>query len=267
MGTRIRKTVCWNCGCEVPRVKYEEINYIPKCPKCKCNYPEKPKLEAKLTEYQDEYLKNRTQENLNRLFSPMREMVFNLICSKLKKKGQCRTYEDIEDMVSWTLCKLVSYYTTKPEFKIGGSFVGYISEVIKYPLYNEKDKEKTENEVSMFEPLNEDSDETIIDKLTNKTYEFDIMSVLGESETNILVINVMDYVKTSIKMMYEVSDDKIKFSKSLSLMLLINHFFNQKTNRFFSEWWKMSDISLRDNFVKCTDILKENLYRCMMNGK
>lgn len=266
MGTRIRKTICWNCGCEVPRIKYEEINYIPKCPKCKCNYPEKPKLEAKLTEYQDEYLKDRTQKNLNKLFSPMREMIFNLICSKLKKKGQCRTYEDIEDMVSWTLCKLVSYYTTKPEFKISGSFVGYISEVIKYPLYNEKDKEKTENEISMFEPLNEDSDETIIDKLSNDVYEFDVLKVLGESESNLTVINIMDFVKTSITMMYKVSNDKNKFSKSLNLMILMNHFFNQKTNRFFSEWWKMSDISLRDNFIKCTDILKDNLYRCMIGN-
>lgn len=263
----MKKVKCWNCGHEVPRLNYAEINYVPICEHCGSKYPEKPKLEAKLTEYQDEYLNNRTQENLNKLFSPMRDMIFNLICSKLKKKSQCRTYEDIEDMVSWTLCKLVSYYTTKPEFKISGSFVGYISEVIKFPLYNEKDKNRQELEKSIYDPLNDDSDDTILDKLSNETYELDISTIFGETESNMTVNYVMDYVKTSIKMMYEVTEEKSKFSKSLNLMILINHFFNQKSNRFFSEWWKMSDIDLKDKFMKCTDILKENLYRCLMNGK
>lgn len=262
----IRKAKCWNCGTEVPKIKYDEIKYIPKCPKCGCNYPEKPKLEAKLTEYQDEYLKNRTQANLNKLFSPMRELVFNLMCSKLKKMGQCRPYEDVEDMVSWTLCKLVSYYTTKEEFKIAGSFTGYISEVIKYPLYNEKDKEKSTNEISMFEPLGEDSDETILDKLSNDSYEFDVLKVLDESESNILVKHIMDYLETSLITMYDVTNDKCKFSKTLNFMILINHFINKKTNRFFSEWWKMSDVELRDNFTKCTDLLKEILYRSIVGN-
>ena len=48
---------CWNCKCEVPYQFYNNIDYIPTCPNCGVSYPEKPKDEALLSIYQDEYLK------------------------------------------------------------------------------------------------------------------------------------------------------------------------------------------------------------------
>ena len=82
---------CWNCGHEVPYQVYSSINFVPKCPKCESLYPEKPRDEAMLSIYQDEYLADRSEKNFNRLFKALNVMTFNVICYKLKIKSFVNT--------------------------------------------------------------------------------------------------------------------------------------------------------------------------------
>ena len=135
---------CWNCGTEVPYQEYGKINFIPLCPKCGVQYPEKPKDEAFLSMYQNDYLNDKSDENYNKLFTLMSKVTFNIICHKLKSTSSYEDMDDIWDKVQWTLEKIDKYYREKPNFKIGASFVKYISQVVLYPLYNKGEQERKE---------------------------------------------------------------------------------------------------------------------------
>ena len=133
---------CWNCGYEVPYQVYSSINFVPKCPKCESLYPEKPRDEAMLSIYQDEYLADRSEKNFNRLFKALNVMTFNVICHKLKVKSSHEQLDDILDKVQWTLEKLAKYYKEKSDFKVTTSFNKYIGQLVLYPLYNKDEQEK-----------------------------------------------------------------------------------------------------------------------------
>lgn len=249
-----KKIKCWNCGEPVDRIIYSE-NTVTHCCKCGCIYPEKPKLEAMLTVYQDKYLQDRTSENREMLFKPMKDLTFNIICSKLKK-SQGRPYEDIEDMTNWTLLKLWEYYS-KPNFKITGSFTGYISKMVLFPLYNAKDKEKSKIEISIYSPLKEDSEKTIMDCLEDvqddSNFETAIFNTI-DKDNLIIELNVL--LKQVFKKSFEVGGMK----KCLKIALLFKHLINGKSDKFFSEWWNSSDdFDLQNNYFQCVEIFKKLL--------
>ena len=144
---------CWNCGHEVPYQVYSSINFVPKCPKCESLYPEKPRDEAMLSIYQDEYLADRSEKNFNRLFKALNVMTFNVICYKLKIKSSHEQLDDILDKVQWTLEKLAKYYIEKSDFKVTTSFNKYIGQLVLYPLYNKDEQERQKNEISIHIPM------------------------------------------------------------------------------------------------------------------
>lgn len=150
---------CWKCGTVVPYQTYEGLKTIPKCTECGTLYPEKPKDEALLTIYQDEWLKNKTDLNFNKFFSLLEKVTFNVIKHKLKSKVSYESLDDIYDKVQWTLEKLVTYYKEKPDFKITTSFVKYISKLVLFPLYNKSEKERRYNEISIYASKYKNSDE------------------------------------------------------------------------------------------------------------
>ena len=149
---------CWNCGIEVPYIEYDNINYIPKCKECGVLYPEKPKDEALLSIYQEEYLNDKSDENLSRLFELLKKVTFNVIRYKLKSKSSYEQIDEIWDKVQWSLEKLLMYYKEKPDFKITTSFVQYIKQVVLFPLYNKVEKERQKKEISIYTPKFKNSD-------------------------------------------------------------------------------------------------------------
>ena len=248
-----KKVNCWNCGESVDRVIYKP-NEITHCKKCGCVFPEKPKLEAMLTVYQDEYLNNPSEENKNRLFKPLKDLIFNIICQKLKKSSG-RLYEDIEDMTSWTILKLWEYYS-RPNFKITGSFIGYITKMVLYPLYNKEDKKRSDSEISIYTPTKEDSTKTILDtlsELSDDTFEDKIFNII-DKENLILELNV--FLKHIFKKSFEVGG----VQECINMALLFKHLINGKSDRFFSDWWNTTDdIDLQNNYFQCIEIFKKLL--------
>ena len=140
---------CWNCKTEVPYQEYEKIDFVPTCPKCGAKYPEKPRDEALLSIYQDDYLNDRSEKNYNKFFKLLNKVTFNVICHKLKSSSSHECIDDILDKTQWTMEKLTKYYTEKEDFKITTSFVKYLGQVVLYPLYNKDEKEKDEKEISI----------------------------------------------------------------------------------------------------------------------
>lgn len=258
-----KRIYCWNCKIEVQPVEYAKIKVKPVCPRCGCFYPEKPEIEAKLSLAQEEYLNNRTDENLAKLFEPLTKLTFNIICSKLKQSGKSEDPDKINDKVQWTLLKILSYYKDKPEFMIEGSFISYIGQVVLFPLYNKKDKEREVKEMSIYTPLDEKGAEgkrTLMDKyIEDNVVEIDDFIFREESKEHTIKM-MSEIIATSIDVLYKQNKN---FAECLNLVTLLYHYTSRKPDRFFSDWWRMSSISLRDNFNSCLEIIKKNLYRSL----
>jgi len=259
---RIKKIKCWKC--HEPLTDLDSTtNYA--CPYCNAHYSNKPINEAKLSILQEEYLATRDVKVLNRMMIIIQDIVYNLICSKLKASGKFLNEEDILDKVQWTLLKMTQYYN-REEFKITTSFTEYLSQVILYPLYNYKQKNLDQNEISIFTPLGHDSDsdndKTILDKIIENPY----LDGVGEAESYLFkelekehtITQVTDFIKSVTTMAYK----KKGFSTALKLLILFNHYLNKRSNRFFNEWWNTepNGISLRDYFEKSLSILRTTLY-------
>jgi hypothetical protein len=263
---------CWNCGHEVPYQKYADIDYVPKCDICGSLYPEKPKDEALLSIYQDEYLKNRSDKNLNRLFDLMSKVTFNVICYKLKCTSSYEEIDDIWDKVQWTLEKLIKYYKEKPDFKITTSFVQYIGQVILYPLYNKDARERQKKEISIYTPkfnnTKDKKNKELFDYLSSDT-DGGINEIENTIDYNItqnyLVSESTDYINTVIQSLYdyEVSEkSKHAFRSSLYMAQLYKYFISGEIeNKIVTDIMNSLDFTLIKKFNASRDIYKNILMK------
>ena len=260
---------CWKCGCEVSYQEYKNIDYIPVCPKCGVQYPEKPKDEALLSIYQDDYLKDRSDENLNRLFNLMSKVTLNVICHKLKCTSSHEESDDVWDKVQWVLEKIIKYYKEKPDFKIEVSFVKYISQVALYPLYNEKEQEKKKKEVSIFASKFND----LKNKNNKKLEDYIAYTDGGLSEIensmdydntkNHLIDESISYIKTVIESLYDYEIDRNSnhsFRNALYMAKLYEYFVNCKTDdKIFEEIKNSLDFNLIKKFNASKEMYKNML--------
>lgn len=263
---------CWHCGKEVPYQEYQNINFIPACPKCGVNYPEKPRDEALLSIYQDDYLANRTDKNFNKLFTLMSKVTFNVICHKLKSSSSHEELDDIWDKVQWTLEKITKYYKEKPDFKISTSFVQYISQVILFPLYNKEEQEKQKKEISIYTPKFSNSK----DKGNKELYDYlssETDGGINDTENTIdyklnqkhIIDRTIDYVNTVVESLYNYELDiksKKEFRHCLYMTQLYKFFIcgNMK-ERVVEEIMSSMDFTLIQKFESSKDIYKNMLIK------
>lgn len=255
-----KKLKCWQC--HTPLTNYDSsYNYL--CPHCNAEYANKPLNEAKLSILQNEYLATRDNKVLNKMMIIMNTLVYNLLCSRLKSSGKYLDEDDVMDKVQWTLLKM-TYYYSKPEFKIGSSFTEYLKQVILYPLYNDKQKEIEQMEISLFSPLsNDEESKTLIDKLSDTPYLEGKNEVENHLFGNIEKDNLVNIVNSFLQSLCLQAYKTKGFPTALKLMILYSHYFNKSTDRFFSNWWEIEDMELKDIFEKSQTVLKETIHESM----
>lgn len=262
---------CWNCKSEVPYQTYGLINYIPTCSHCGVMYPEKPKDEAKLSIYQDEYLKTRSDESFNKLFALMSDVTFNVICHKLKSKGSYEKNDDIWDKVQWTLEKITSYYKEKPDFKINTSFIQYIGQVVLFPIYNKEEQEREKKEISLYSSKykspNGSKEKELLDYLQKDDDEQGISEVEFkldyDSNKNTLIEKSISFVSDSINELYKyerMKNNNKEFKYSFYLAELYNLFICGKMeDRNVKDILDSLDSNLVKKFNDCVGLYKEVL--------
>ena len=265
---------CWDCSKEVPYQEYNSIDFIPKCPHCGALYPEKPKDEALLSIYQDDYLADRSDKNFNKLFNLISKVTFNIICHKLKCSSSYEGQDDIWDKVQWTLEKLTRYYREKPNFKITTSFIQYIGQVVLYPLYNKDEQEKNKKELSIHTPkfknskdkstkelcdyLSGDDGGGVVKDLEKKMdYESDKLAIVKETENylNELLNSLYDY---------DVSENSKKSFRDCYYMANLYKWFicGETEDKIVEEIINSLDFDLIKKFNESKNVYKEMLIEC-----
>jgi len=256
---------CWQCKKKLIKDTSEgfvdEPNLI--CPSCGAEFADKPFIEARLHILQKEYLQTRDSKIFGEMLKLMQDITYNQIVSRLRSSGVFLDPEDIKDKVHWGLEKMIILYSN-PNFRITTSFIEYIGNVVLYPLYNYKQKDKDENEISMFTPIGHskgsDKEYTYFDQLKetpvltgyNETEEYFYSESHKEHTINI----VNDYIDKVVT----ISNKKRDFATALKMAVLFNQYLNKKSEKFFAGWWKTEGITFRDYFEKSVTLLRDTIY-------
>lgn len=151
----------------------------------------KPKNESILFSLQNRYLKTRNSDILGKMYLIMYDIAYNLTTKKLPNSRKFQI-EYIEDKTSETVEKIITYYMTKPNFRIDNSFTGYISQVVLYPLFNKQTKQRQQSEISIeaiISKINKQNNNISPDSLNldfhlsgSEEIAFDIESIDHETE-------------------------------------------------------------------------------------
>lgn len=193
----------------------------------------------------------------------LEDITYNQIVSRLRSSGVFLDQADIEDKVQWCLIKMVTLYSNV-NFKINTSFIDYMGSVVLYPLYNYKQQDKDENEISLFTPINGknsngEKEYTYFEKLK----ETPILSGNNDTENyfykEVHKDHVINIVNEYITKVVTISKDKKNFGVSLQMMLLFNHYFHKKNDKFFAGWWETEGLELRDFFEKSVTLLRDTI--------
>ena len=263
---------CWNCKEEVPYQEYEKIDFVPICPKCGAKYPEKPKDEALLSIYQDDYLNDRSERNYNRFFKLLNKVTFNVICHKLKSSSANEEVDDILDKTQWTMEKLTKYYNEKPNFKITTSFVQYLGQVVLYPLYNKDEKEREKNEISIhsskYKNSKNEQPKELLDYLSSESdggMDKCNENLNYELSKNHLIDESVEFVSSVINSLYSHEENhksKNSFKNSYFMAKFYEYFIKGKSEeKIVSDIMNSMDYSLIEKFDKTKIMYKDILLK------
>lgn len=253
---------CWHCHKPLDAGVNNQV-----CPNCNSEFAEKPKNEAKYHILQKEYLETKKSETLGKILLLVEEFAYNIICGKLRSSGKFLDDEMINDKTSWVVEKMFKYYL-KPDFYIHVSAIDYISQVCLYALFGHAFKKVEQNEISVYTPLSlhngkDEGDQTILDHLSNETYmnnQWDIENIFYE---NIYKDNLVNHILEFMKEYLNVVAINYGFEHAFNLSQVIHHFFNNKNNRFISNWFQSkSGYQLYVNF----EVFKIQLRNFFRNG-
>ena len=255
-----RKT-CWHCHKHIDN-QNEEYDFI--CPHCSTHFADKPKNEAQFHLLQMKYLANKQdKDSFTKMILLIKEISYNQIVSKLKASGKFLYDEDLEDKVSWSVCKMISLYEN-PDFKITTSVIEYLNKVVLYPLYNYKLKDREQNEISLFLPINNHKnnnkkENTLYDLMKEKTMLEEIGEVENYFFINIEKENIINISNDFIdSILLTISENK-NFSYALKMLIVIDYFFQKKNNKLFTNWWNTEGLDFKKRFDKILILFRNNI--------
>ncbi len=244
---RLEKLFCTNCQSDI-QITQEEIPEV--CPKCNVKYFDKPINERKLHILQDQYLASRDESILAEMVILMEEIIKNLIHKNLKGSYVPDRENLVDDATNDSLLKILEYYKNKPEFYIENSFVGYLSQVILYPLYNTKKKEREHHEISLSSPVSSsaDNNQTLEDKLSveyhDESFTYEEDRIHNEDHKRDLRSSIEEFLGLIFKTILDRQGLRI----AVINWSLLNHYLDNKEDRFFSSCWNRYDNSIKNNY-------------------
>lgn len=232
--------------------KFEANERLEQCPLCKNKYYDKPDVERKLFTLQDSYYDNfnnaDSQKYLTEMIIEIEEIARNSFISILRRKGTFVSREELEDMTNDVVIKMLTYFR-RPVFRIEGSFVGYINQVILYPLYNDKKKEKEHKEISLYTTVKTNSEGkkmTLEDKLKkqNAGYIYSEEWMADKIQEDVQINALLDYIEeTFYALSFEYS-----LSDVFRIVSILIHYLEDKPDRLFNYLWSKYDNYLRHIF-------------------
>jgi len=248
-------------------IEYKNNKCKPQiCPFCKDKYSLKPLLEYKLFCLQEVFLKDKTNQKIsNDFFTLLDKYINRLILKKLKIKKLSYTKSVIREKINYTIYKLYIYYQ-KPEFKIEGSFAGYINQVLLDTFYNRK-RRREESHDSLNQKINEEKNE-IIDNIffygyhTLANIEVDVEEEIINRDKSIIdkLYQIISYVSSLVK-------EKENVKHKYLYMLGIYYFLNKKSELFLNKYYAITGTSTTIYLKKSETTLYDYLKRSLSKNK
>jgi hypothetical protein len=211
-------------------------------------------------------MQKKEKDVLNMMFEIFEKTTQNIIFGRVSRSGAFIPYEDIHEMARDSSLTMLSYYTTKLDFKVDDSFVGYLLQVIKYPMYNQDKQDKEKFEVSINTPISQkdgQKERTLEDKLSDTAhdaYHFTEDYLIQEADKEYLIRDMKDLMIS----LFNACTEKKGIYTALRFLILFNFFLDKKSEAFFNKVWDRYPTEERNLFdhylVLVSDFLKSRIH-------
>jgi hypothetical protein len=260
------KTFKFKCShCDNVIVYEGRINQPRTCIKCNHPYSMKPPTEYKLFLLQDKFLTNKSNRtNFHNFYEELIVYIKKLILKKLKGKIYLDGYY-IDEKVQDTMSKLSIYYFSKDNFKIEGSFAGYIEQALLDILYNRK-RVREENHDSLNFRMDDANDNELIDSLfsfgystlSNDTGSFDVEDNYINKDNTIVneIMYNIDYLLND-----NIMKKKFSLADRYLFLLGLEYFFEKQNESFTQKYYDYVGTNLTLIIEQFKLILKTQLYK------
>ena len=258
--TNFRYYTCSHCG-----KKHTSPNGFKKkyCPFCKHPYSMKPPIEYTLFCLQDKYLENKKNNKVsNVFFKKLYTYVTKLLLIKLKGKLSMNAFT-VKEKVNYTVSKLFFYYQ-KPEFRIEGSFGGYINSMLLDTLYNHK-RRREESHLSLDMKLDDEHHE-IIDKLfeigfsTLSEQVHDVEKIILEND-----VRIIEKLVIVIEEMFDLIAKRDSLESAIKFYLGLLYTINRVKEPFLDKYFYYFGSDINRYVQNTTGILYDVLKTALMD--
>jgi len=261
----VNRTKCKVCK---KFVTIEEYDPPKLCPLCRALYWDKPEVERTLHLYQDDFLESRDENIFTKMCLIFQEIIHNNIVAKLKGKVVAIQNEEIEDMVSETLVKLITYYR-RDTFRITDSFNGYISQMVLNPLYNKPKKDREQKNVSISISINEgrkggDKEVNLIDRIEAEGGKYGTEEwIMNEYQKKLQVKVLSEYIES----IFVIATKEQGLYEAYKIITLLTFFLESRSERFFGSLWNVYSNETKNFYESCKYSMKDFIQdEIMMNN-
>jgi ribosomal protein S27E len=241
---KLKKIKCPNPNCG-NLIIYKHKHRPIVCPFCEDEFFMKPKDEYTLFHLQKNYLINRDNKTLGKMYEILKLYAKKLIVKIVKNRYYFRK-DELEMKAHDSANKIIDYYLTKPEFKIENSFGGYLNWPIKHVLYSSKQEESCDSLNCMIDNDNELEEylPTISEETRSKMIVHFEENLIDNNSSILLELN-----KIIDKMMITINKN---FSKKHAILFLIglNHKFSGQANNFMDDFYLYSGLDVQSSIDK-----------------
>lgn len=243
---KIKHRKCSICS---KTVKWEWGNKPTRCPHCNAIHFDKPPMEAKLFNLQEDWLETKNKEVIGKMFPIMKEYARRIVLKNLT--GNARYDETkLETVSSDTANKLVEYYLSKENFSIFQSFGFYLDKIAKQNMFAKKLQDRDQIEFSIEEFIeNHEDNSTAIDSL-----EFEAEKQSEDWHQSVDDQINIDYVVNEAEKFVGHIIDRIRqdygYRMALMQLILLNRFFEGASKKFFKRAYRYKGEEYKEVFEK-----------------
>lgn len=196
-------------------------NYI--CPLCGEDVCCMPPIERDLFKLQEEFLKNRDPKVMQKFYKLVQPYARSMLLKRYSIVSEAHDQEKYSHMAAWFM---IEHYYNNPNFKVSGSFGGYLKCTLRQAVYDkyEKPDDKTVS-------IDMENDEA------KKIYELSVNSEeIRKFEDKTDHINLYQYITQFIFKIGEMSESSAEeFARLLALRTYLKY-GERNTDQFFQRY-------------------------------
>lgn len=244
------KLIVKNCTICNTEISWQHKHKPESCPSCGERYFDKPKIEIDLFKLQSEYLDDKDQSALGKMYVLLVQYSKNLIKNMIHNSYIMD--KDILDVKAHeATTKFIEYYLTNPKFRLDRSFGAYLKFPIRSALYTTK---KIDKNTTSFNTILDDAGKMTIEDIIETMNITTLYNNHDRDDNNLKIINSSISFTEDIYSL--LTESLILLKKNFStphiirVLIGIKLHFNKVSPNMINNYYNINHNDVKENIEK-----------------